>query len=197
MKTSTASSDRATNSISTLICKASGISEASSRLASGVFVSMMAFAIMSCPALVSSAFAEVLTEDPPPPLPYTSYAHLAVTALACVFAMRLAAAAFARPPKALADIPTGPRYLTSRGYYLCGLAVFMALTAFIFLVLIYLHKEVVPIVEAVKIPFLPGSVSTQVIEAVKNDSAPYLLIVFFMAALYLYSSTRRRSGTSC
>jgi hypothetical protein len=160
MKTSTASSDRITNSLSTLICKASGVSEASSRLGSGIFVSMMAFAIMSCPALVGSAFAEVLTPDDPPAVsPYLTYAHLAVTVLACVFAMRLAAAAFARPPKALADIPTGPRYLTSRGYYLCGLAVFMALTAFIFLVLVYLHKEVVSVVELINIPYLPESFS--------------------------------------
>ncbi len=186
MKTSTASSDRTTNSLSTFLSRASAISRASRRAASGIFVSMMALAIMSCPALVTSAFAEVLTEDPPPPLPYTSYAHLAVTALACVFAMRLAATAFARPQRALADIPTGPRYLTSPGYYLLGLAVFMVLTAFIFLVLVYLHKEVISVVELIKIPFLPESFSKQVLDAVNNESAPYLLIVFFIAALYLY-----------
>jgi hypothetical protein len=180
MRKTTASSNRATSSFSTLV------SEASRRVASSVFVSMMALAILSCPALLTSAIAEVLTEEPPPPLPYTSYAHLAVTALACVFAMRLAATAFARPQRALAEIPTGPRYLTSPGHYLFGLAVFMALTAFIFLILVYLHKEVISVVELIKVPFLPDSFSKQVLDAVNNESAPYLLIVFFIAALYLY-----------
>ena len=147
---------------------------------------MMAFAIMSCPALVTSAFAEVLTEDPPLPPPYTSYAHLAVTVLACIFAMKLAATAFARPQRALADIPTGPRYLTSPGYYLCGLAVFMVVTAFIFLVLVYLHKEVISVIQLINIPYLPEQLSKEVLDAVNNESAPYLLIVFFIAALYLY-----------
>ena len=186
MKTSTASSDRATNSFSTFISKASDFPKTSSCLAPRVLFSTMALAIMSCSALVTSAFAEVLTEDPPPPLPYTSYAHLAVTVFACIFAMRLAATAFARPQRPLADIPTGPRYLTSPGYYLLGLVVFMALTAFIFLVLVYLHKEVISVVELIKIPFLPESFSKQVLDAVNTESAPYLLIVFFIAALYLY-----------
>ncbi len=192
MKTTTASSDRATNRFSTFISKACsfkpwGISKASSRLAPGVLLSTMALAIMSSPALVTSAFAEVLTEDPPdPPALYIHYAHVAVTVLAVIFAMKLAAAAFARPPRSIVDIPTGPRYLTSPGYYLFGLAVFTVLTALIFLVSVYLYKEVIPLIELFKIPFLPEWLSQQLIDAASKDTAPYLLIVCLMAALYLY-----------
>jgi hypothetical protein len=187
MKTSTASSDRATKRFSTFISKASVFSKESRRAAPGVFFSVVALAIMSCLALVTSAFAEVLTEEPPAASSlYIHYAHIAVTALAVIFAMRLAAVAFARPPCSIADIPTDPRYLTSPGYYWFGLAAFTVLTALIFLVSVVLYKEVIPLIELFKIPFLPEWLSRQLIDAANEDTAPYLLIVCLMAALYLY-----------
>ena len=40
-------------------------------------------------------------------------AHLAITLIGMMFAVRLALEAFARRPVSLADIPTVPRYLTN------------------------------------------------------------------------------------
>lgn len=116
----------------------------------------------------------------------TYWAHVAVTLIGVVFAMRLAATAFARPPLRLADVPTGPEYLTSREYYRFGMAVFVIVVSVIFLVLIYLHKEVVAVVDLFKIPFVPEAYVKQMMEAVSQDTAPYLLIVVVIGALYLY-----------
>jgi hypothetical protein len=85
----------------------------------------------------------------------TYWAHVAVTVIGVVFAMRLAATAFARSPLRLADVLTGPEYLTSPEYYRFGMAVFVIVVSFIFLVLIYLHKEVVAVVDLFEIPFVP------------------------------------------
>src|ERR1700722_563393 len=186
MKTSTASSDRATKRFSTFISKTFVFSKESRRAALGVF-SGVAIAIMACRALVTSAFAEVLTEEPPAASPlYIHYAHIAVTALAVIFAMRLAAVGVARPPCSIADIPTDPRELSSPGDYWIGLAAFTGVTALIFLVSVVLYKEVIPLIELFKIPFLPEWLSRQLIDSAEKDTAPYLLIVCLMAALYLY-----------
>jgi hypothetical protein len=116
----------------------------------------------------------------------TYWAHVAVTLIGVVFAMRLAATAFARPPLRLADVLTGPEYLTSPEYYRFGMAVFVIVVSFIFLVLIYLHREVVAVVDLFKIPFVPEAYVKQMMEAVSKDTAPYLLIVVIIGALYLY-----------
>ena len=158
----------------------SGISRKPAR---GISLPLFSLAALAWAMLPTSASAQTVVYDT---ARLTSWAHVIVTVCAFIFAMKLAAAAFARPHLLLADIPTGPRYLTSPGYYTFGLVVFMLLTAFIFLVLIYLHKEVIAVVDVIHVPFLPEWLSKQIVDAVSNQTAPYLLIVFFMAALFLY-----------
>jgi len=160
------------------------ISRLSKSLAHGAFSRLIVLTALLWSVLVTSAFAEGVAANNTAGL--TFWAHLVVTAFAFIFAMKLAAAAFARPPRQLADIPTGPKYLTSPGYYMFGLVIFTLLAASLFLLLLYLHTEVIAVVDLIKLPFLRVSISNTVIEAIANDTAPYLLIVFIMAALYLY-----------
>src|SRR5688572_18881849 len=109
------------------------------------------------------------------------YAHVAVTALGLFFAVRMADQAFGRRALPLADTPTFPRYMTSRGQYLLGSWLFIVFAAFVFLLIVYLHKEVIQVAELAGAP-VPKTVS----EAVLKSEASYLMIIFAMGGVYLY-----------
>lgn len=127
--------------------------------------------------LTASALAEVSN---PADSQSLYYAHLAVTALGLVFAIGMAQQAFARPQE-LADTPTFPRYMTSRGQYLLGSCAFILFACFVFLLIVYLHKEVIEVLK-----LFPGALSEQVVQAMSKNEAPYLLIVCAMGMLYLF-----------
>src|SRR5258707_2088587 len=65
-----------------------------------------------------------LAADMLPSLSAPWLAHLAITLIGMMFAVRLALEAFARRSVSLADIPTVPRYLTSPQQYRLGHPVF-------------------------------------------------------------------------
>jgi len=109
------------------------------------------------------------------------YAHVAVTALGLLFAIRMADQAFGRRALQLADSPTFPRYMTSQGQYLLGSWAFIVLATFIFLLIVYLHKEVVEVAKLLGEPL-----SNDIIAAVENDHASYLVIIFAMGSVYLF-----------
>ena len=64
------------------------------------------------------------------------FAHLAITLIGMMFAVRLALEAFARRPVSLADIPTVPRYLTSPQQYRLGSWMFVIFACGFFLLLV-------------------------------------------------------------
>jgi hypothetical protein len=137
--------------------------------------------VVSIACLLLVATSAVAQQNGASDWPLTYYAHLAVTVLGLVFAMRMAEQAFGRREHQLADTPTFPRYMTSRGHYLLGSWAFIILAAFIFLLIVYLHKEVIQVVKVFGEPL-----SGKIIEAVSKNEAPYLLIIVVMGLVYLF-----------
>jgi hypothetical protein len=109
------------------------------------------------------------------------YGHVAVTALGVLFAVRMADQAFGRRALTLADTPTFPRYMTSRGQYMLGNVAFIAFASFVFLLILYLHREVVQVAEVAGLP-VPKGVS----DAIEKNEASYLMIIFAMGGVYLF-----------
>jgi hypothetical protein len=123
-----------------------------------------------------------------PSLSVPWFAHLAITLIGMVFAVRLALEAFARRSVSLADIPTVPRYLTSPQQYRLGSWMFVIFACGFFLLLVYEHRQVVE-VAAVFQKELP-EVIRDWLEAAKGESPSYLLIIAGIGAIYLYLLTR-------
>jgi hypothetical protein len=147
------------------------------QLEKGMIMTRLGASMIWMLLLVSAAFAQdgVLDRDG------IHYAHIAVTALGLLFAIRMADQAFGRRALQLADSPTFPRYMTSRGQYLLGSWTFIVLATFIFLLIVYLHKEVADVAKLLGEPL-----SKDIIEAVQNDHASYLIIIFAMGSVYLF-----------
>jgi hypothetical protein len=111
--------------------------------------------------------------------------QLAVTLLGIVVAARLASDAFARRPVPVADVPTFPRYMTSRIQYRLGSWLFIGFACGFFLLLVYLHRDVANLSSVAGDVFPKG-----LIDAVKDQSASYLTIIAAMGAVYLYLLTK-------
>ena len=135
---------------------------------------------VSIACLLFIATSAVAQQNVAPDPQWTYYAHFAVTLLGLVFAMRMADQAFGRREHQLADTPTFPRYMTSRGHYLLGSWAFIILASFVFLLIVYLHKEVIDVVRV-----FDGPLSGKIIEAVSKSEAPYLLVIIVMGLVYL------------
>jgi len=111
--------------------------------------------------------------------------QLAITVLGLVAAARLASDAFARRAVPVADVPTFPKYMTSRAQYQLGSWVFIVFACVFFLLLVYLHRDVADLSS------LAGDVIPKnLIDAVKDQSASYLTIIAVMGAVYLYLLTK-------
>ena len=109
------------------------------------------------------------------------YAHIAVTGFGMLFAAHMANQAFGRRAVQLADTPTFPRYMTSRGQYLLGSSAFIVLATFVFLLILYLHKEVVQVASV-----FGDQISSPIISAVEKNDASYLTIIAAMGVIYLF-----------
>ena len=96
--------------------------------------------------------------------------------------MNSAAAAFARP-EAVNDVPTFPKYMTSRRQYHVGRAIFVLSATFFFYLLINLHNEVIQVALLLN-PDIEGL--KQLKEALADSTAPSLIVVCTIAAIYLY-----------
>jgi len=108
-----------------------------------------------------------------------------MTVLGVAVAVRLANQAFGRREVNLADVPTFPKYMTSQQQYRLGSIAFVIFASGFFLLLVYAHKEVAKAADV----FGEG-LAKNIIDAVKDDAAPYLLVVAAMGAVYLYCLTK-------
>jgi hypothetical protein len=112
-----------------------------------------------------------------------SLAHWTITLLGLVVAGRLAWQAFGRAVT-IAEVPTFPRYMTSRQQYRMGSFVFVLFSCGFFLLLVHENRDVIAL--APLVPAIPESV----LQAAKDQSAPYLVVIAAMGAVYLYFLTK-------
>jgi hypothetical protein len=111
--------------------------------------------------------------------------HWIITVLGTFLAARWALEAFNRPTVPIADVPTFPRYMTSRIQYRLGSIIFVIFACGFFLLLVRLHREVVETLDALSVP-----IPKDILQAVKEQSASYLVVVIAMGAVYLYFLTK-------
>jgi hypothetical protein len=116
-------------------------------------------------------------------LPDSNLVHWIITLGGTLWAALLASRAFNRPAIPIADVPTVPMFMTSRNQYQLGSWIFVILACGFFLLLVRLHRDVVGIIDLVP---LPVTIPKEFRQAVNEQSAPYLVIVGVMGALYLY-----------
>ncbi len=105
--------------------------------------------------------------------------------LGLVAAARLASDAFARRAVPVADVPTFPKYMTSRMQYQLGSWVFIGFACGFFLLLVYLHRDVAHLASV-----FGDVIPKGLIDAVRDQSASYLTIIAAMGAVYLYLLTK-------
>ena len=110
--------------------------------------------------------------------------QLVITVLGTAAAARLAFDAFGRRSVPVANVPTFPRYMTSRLQYRLGTLTFVILACGLFLLLVNEHRQVV------KVASLFDVIPQNILQAVEDQSAPYLMIVAAMGAVYLYILTK-------
>lgn len=115
------------------------------------------------------------------------WAHWAITFFGLAVAMRLALTAFDRRPVSVADVPTFPRYMTSRSQYRLGSWVFVIFACGFFLLLVREHRQVISTVSLLQasLPIPKG-----VLTAMEDESPPYLAVIIAMGAVYLYLLTK-------
>lgn len=140
-------------------------------------------AILLCaacsPALADQGYS--LAEVPP------WITHGAMTVLGTLVAMRLAWTAFGRRSVQVANVPTFPKYMTSPQQYRFGGCIFAIFACGFFLLLVYEHRQVVAAASAIGMgEWLPK----EIVEAINNQTAPYLIIIGAMGAVYLYFLTK-------
>jgi hypothetical protein len=112
-----------------------------------------------------------------------SLVRWSITLLGLVVAGRLAWQAFGRAVN-IAEVPTFPRYMTTRQQYRLGGFIFVVFSCGFFLLLIHENRDVIalaPLVPAFPVAF---------IEAAKSQSAPYLTVVAAMGIVYLFLLTK-------
>ena len=112
--------------------------------------------------------------------------HWAITVLGIAVAARLAVQAFGRAVP-VAEVPTFPRYMTSRAQYRLGCWIFVIFACSFFWLLVHEHRQVIEVA-----PLL-GVIPANVVQAAKQQSAPYLLIIGVMGMVYLYLLTKETS----
>ena len=107
--------------------------------------------------------------------------HTLMTVGGVGVAIGLAYQAFGRRQVNVANVPTFPRYMTSPQQYRLGSIVFIIFASGFFLLLVYEHKEVARVAD-----LFGEGLAKNIIAAIKDDAAPYLLVVAAMCAVYLY-----------
>lgn len=90
--------------------------------------------------------------------------------------------AFNRPPIALEDLPTPPRYMATRGQFLLGAASFVALSLMLFGIIVAFYRELVPfagIINAEWAKFLNEQIEKRLIN--NFVVVAFAVIIFFSA----------------
>jgi hypothetical protein len=108
--------------------------------------------------------------------------HWAITALGLIFAARLAWNAFGRDVS-VEESPTIPRYMTNRPQYLLGGFAYMLFACGVFLILVQEHQPILAMTPS-------GIIPDQILTAVKDNSAPYIVVVAAIGLVYLYLLTK-------
>ena len=118
-----------------------------------------------------------------------SLAHWTITLLGLVVAGRLAWQAFGRAVT-IAEVPTFPRYMTSRQQYRLGSFVFVLFSCGFFLLLVHENRDVIALA-----PLLPA-IPESVLQAAKDQSAPIWSSSPQWVPSICTSLRKRLSGTS-
>jgi hypothetical protein len=135
--------------------------------------------------LILAACSSALADQNDPVAEMLPWAHLSFTVLGMAAAMRLALQAFGRRAVQLADVPTFPKYMTSQGQYRLASLTFATFASGFFLLLVYEHKQVA----AVASLFGEG-LPKKIVDALENQSTPYLVIIAAMGVVYLFLLTK-------
>lgn len=144
-------------------------------------MSRIIFGIIACVFVSTQALADQGSDIARDILP--AAAHWTITLLGLAVAGRLAWQAFGRAVT-IAEVPTFPRYMTSRQQYRLGSFVFVLFSCGFFLLLVHENRDVMAL--APLVPAIPESV----LQAAKDQSAPYLVVIAAMGAVYLYLLTK-------
>jgi hypothetical protein len=110
-----------------------------------------------------------------------SLSHTLMTVGGVGVAIGLAYQAFGRRQVNVANVPTFPKYMTNPQQYRLGSIVFVIFASGFFLLLVYEHKEVARVAD-----LFGEGLAKNITDAIKDDAAPYLLVVAAMCAVYLY-----------
>jgi hypothetical protein len=89
----------------------------------------------------------------------------------------------------LAKETTLPKYMTNQPQYRLGVFVYILFACGFFLLLVKEHGDVLTLLSLLGLGIVPRSF----VQAAQNPSAPYLIIIFVMGAVYLYLLTREGS----
>ena len=133
-----------------------------------------------CSAILSALCAPAFAQDAGAAAGTVPWlVHWAITLLGMGLAAKLAWEAFGHEV-VVGNLPTFPFYMTSRGQYWFGAAAFASFACGFFLLLVHQHEAVLKLVEQTKI------LNDDWLKAASDKSAPYLMVVAAMAAVYLY-----------
>jgi hypothetical protein len=141
-----------------------------------IVLGIIASVFVSTQALADQASDAAREIDP-------SLVHSIVTLLGLAVAGRLAWQAFGRAVT-IAEVPTIPRYMTSRQQYRLGSFAFVLFACGFFLLLVHENRSVIAL--ASLLPAIPESL----LQAANDQSAPYLVVIAAMGAVYLYLLTK-------
>jgi hypothetical protein len=141
-----------------------------------IVLGMFASVFVSTQALADQAGDVARDIDP-------ALVHSIITLLGLALAGRLAWQAFGRAVT-IAEVPTIPRYMTSRQQYRFGSFAFVLFACGFFLLLVHENRSVIGL--ASLFPIIPESL----LKAANDKSAPYLVVIAAMGAVYLYLLTK-------
>jgi hypothetical protein len=119
----------------------------------------------------------------PVPNPVLSYPHLLVLAFGLIFTGILGARSFGRHIQ-FEDLPTFPKYMTSRIQYIFGLWSFILLSMTTFWCLVHFNRQVFPFAKPVLNFFYPG-LGDKLEPIFAVGSQPYFVVVVVMSIAFL------------
>jgi hypothetical protein len=108
-------------------------------------------------------------------------------ALAMILAAWWSAQAFDRPPIALADTPTYPKYMTRPNLYNFGEALFVALSLTIYALMIHYHTDLPELIKAIKPDWYEPLRSV-----IEQKDPSYLIIIVMVSSLLSLSYSNRK-----
>lgn len=136
----------------------------------------MALIVSTSAAAMLPAAAQEAGSRPPGSL---LSAQVALLILGVALTGYAAYGAFETSRATLGDDPTPPRYMTQPRQYRLGLLAYVAISLLVYILIVYFHKQLLPLVPIVAPPGLAEIIAN----AAKNDSISFPLVVIFSAAV--------------